>query len=324
MANIRDVAKAAGVGIGTVSRALNDSGYVESEKKARIRQIAEELGYRPNELARSFVQKRSGIVGVVLPDVSFPFYGTFVKYVEMELGNMGYRTMLCNTLGVQGRVAETLNLLDANALDGLIINADVTAEEIRRMHGKPVVSFERLMGDGIPVVSSDHERGGQIAANLFIESGCRNVLILGAVHATKVRADVRVRECRRILEAKGIRVTVAEISGSALTYRFMAEMAGQYMDIYNQTDGIFSDDIGAYCCLMQAEKRGIPVPDRLKVVGYDGNEITRMVMPKVTTIAQNVPALARTCVEVLRKRLEGETVLPYYSVPVSLQKGGTI
>ena len=126
MANIRDVARAAGVGIGTVSRALNDSGYVEAVKKEKIRRIAKELNYRPSELSRSFVQKKSGLVGIVLPDVAFPFYGAFLKYAELELNHIGYKTLVCNTLGVQKRVSDTLDLIEAGSLDGMIINTDVT------------------------------------------------------------------------------------------------------------------------------------------------------------------------------------------------------
>lgn len=323
MANIRDVAKAAGVGIGTVSRALNDSGYVDVGKKEKIKRIAKELNYKPSGLARSFVQKKSGLVGIVLPDVSFPFYGEFLKYAELELNNIGYKTLICNTLGVQKRVSDTLDLVEANNLDGIIINTDVTKEEIERMKRIPVVSFERVLAKEIPMVASDHIKGGQIAAKRLKDSGCKNVMILGARFATKVHAEKRIEECRKILEQSRIQVTVVEINGAFLSYPFIEEMISRYLDMYNRIDGIFTEDVEAYCCLMQAKKRGIHVPRDLKIVGYDGNEMTRMIDPQVTTIVQDVPLLARTCVEVLAKRIAKEKVDANYYIPVKLQQGGT-
>ena len=95
---------------------------MEAGKKEKIRRIAKELNYRPSELSRSFVQKKSGLVGIVLPDVAFPFYGAFLKYAELELNHIGYKTLVCNTLGVQKRVSDTLDLIEAGSLDGMIIN----------------------------------------------------------------------------------------------------------------------------------------------------------------------------------------------------------
>lgn len=94
MATVREIAEQAGVGVGTASRALKGSGYVSEGKKQRILAAAERLGYVPREAA---VRRQSGgTVGVVLPDVSLPFYGNYLKYVQLELENAGYRTMICN------------------------------------------------------------------------------------------------------------------------------------------------------------------------------------------------------------------------------------
>lgn len=323
MATIRDVAKSAGVGIGTVSRALSGNGYVDAEKKARIKQIAEELNYKPNYMARRMTKKKSGIVGVVLTDVATPFLGTFLRYTEMELGAIGYRTIIINTLGVQGRVSEALDLVDSGVLDGIIINADVTEEEISRLKKMPAVSLECQLGDEIPMVASDHIHGGEIAARTLWDNGCKNVLILGIKSVTPVYAACRLEVCKNILLEKGARVTVAESVGENFSYHFVEEMISKYLDIYNQIDGIFTEDVEAYCCVAQAAKRGIRVPRDLKIVGYDGNEITRMISPQVTTIRQNLPMLARISVDVLEKRIEGEETESRYLVPVQLEKGGT-
>ncbi len=323
MATIRDVAQEAGVGIGTVSRAINGTGYVAKEKRQKIMVAVEKLGYVPKERARKAEQARSKLIGIVLPDISLPFYGTFLKYAEIELHNQGYHVVPFDTIGIQGRVGDAISLARQNKLDGLIINSEISADEEKMLREIPVVSFERMLGAGIPIVSSEHKDGGRLAAELFLENRCMNVLIITARHGTGVYGDYRVSECERILEKHGVKVTIAEFNATFVSFRYAQEVVEQYMEIYNRVDGIFSDDVVAYCCLKEAKKRAIPIPRNLKIVGYDGNEITGMVTPNVTTIVQNVPLLARTSVEVLLKKMHGEKVESWYLIPVELKRGGT-
>lgn len=103
MASIREVAQEAGVGVGTVSRALNGSGYVSPETRKKIEKAAKKLKYTPNELARNLYHNKTGIVGVIVPDLEHPFFSSLVKHIEMELYEQGYKTMICNTVGISRR-----------------------------------------------------------------------------------------------------------------------------------------------------------------------------------------------------------------------------
>jgi len=95
MASIREVAQEAGVGVGTVSRALNGSGYVSPETRKKIEKAAKKLKYTPNELARNLYHNRTGIVGVIVPDLDHPFFSSLVKHIVMVLYGQGYKTMMC-------------------------------------------------------------------------------------------------------------------------------------------------------------------------------------------------------------------------------------
>lgn len=99
MASIRDVAIKAGVGIGTVSRALNGSGYISDETKQKIMQAVEELNYKPNELAQNLFRNKSGFIGIVVKNLSHPFMASLVKHVENNLYTNGYKCMLCEVGG---------------------------------------------------------------------------------------------------------------------------------------------------------------------------------------------------------------------------------
>lgn len=319
---VRDIAKEAGVSVGTASRALTGNGYTAPETKKLVLDVAEKLGYVP--VKRKHPKEDPKSIGVILPDITFPFYASFLKFVEVELSLRGYKTVICSALGVQNRVDTMLKLLENKELSGIIINTDVTKAEAGRMEKLPVVSFERVLGGKIPVVSSDHREGGRLAGRLLSESGCQDVLILTTRHANLVYGDYRVDECGSYLEKQGIKYTIAEYNASLLSYRYIREVVAQYMTMYSHCDGIFTDDVSAYCCLSEAQRRGIAVPDGLKLVGYDGNELIQIGTPQITTIVQDVPVLARSCVEILTKRIAGEEFPQESLIPVTLQMGGTI
>lgn len=322
MATIKDVAKAAGVGTGTVSRALSGKGYVAPEKKEHIIKIAEQLNYDPSVLLKK-KKTKSGLIGVVLPDSSQPFFGSFLWHVEKALEMYDYRTVIINVGGMPEKIPDAIDLVDQHMLDGLIINADVTKRDIERLRDIPAVSFECEMGEGIPLVASDHIKGGELAAKLLVRCGCKNVAILSIKASTPVYARHRITECQRFLKKRGVKVTLIEHEGAPVGIHVMEELINEYMNTHPDVDGIFTEDLEAYFCLVQAKKRGVLVPRDLKIVGYDGNEITRLVSPQVTTIAQNTKKLAEICVDVLNKRIEGLDTERRYLVPVKIRMGGT-
>ena len=325
MSTMREVAKLAGVGLGTVSRALSGNGYVTESKKRKIIEAAEQLHYRlPERFLQSSRQlQNTSVVGVIVPDVSMSFYGEYVKAVDIALSNAGYHMMLMNTLGVQGRVAEMLDLAESGLLNGILINADITQAELSRLEKLPSVSFERLLGKKIPCVASEHKSGGIMAGELLYKNRCMNVLIISGRHITGVYADCRVETCRQYLLDKGVNVRVAEVPMSNISVLSIEDVIHKYMELYPDVDGIFAGDIAAYCCLQNALALNIRVPDHLRIVGYDGDETLRLSHPRLTTIKQDIPLLAKTCADVMIRRMTGKSVYPEYFIPVKILKGGT-
>jgi len=322
VATIRDIAAAAGVSVGTASRALTGNGYTAEATKKLVLETADKLGYAP--VIRRQVKRNAKMVGVILPDISFPFYASFLKYVEVELERLGYGTMIRNTLGVQDRVGPVLDLADRGELAGIIVNGAVAKAEVARLEKLPAVSFEWLLSPKIPMVASNHHQGGKLAGELLVKAHCRNVLILTVHNSTRLFADYRIDACRIALEKAGARVTVVEVNSSVLSYRYLREVVVQYITLYPELDGIFADDITACCCVSELLKRGTRVPEDVKVLGYDGLELTQLTTPSITTIAQDAPAIAHACVEALMKRMGGEAVPAENLVPVAVQKGGTM
>lgn len=324
MANIREVAKHAGVGVGTVSRAINGSGYVAEETKKRILAIADELGYNPNELVRSLIHNRTGIVGIVVPDMENPFFSKLLKYIEIELYKNDYKTLICNTIGISNREQDFIDMLKQNVVDGIITSAHSLENEAYHGLNKPVVALERNLGPHIPRIHSDHKKGGRLAAKLLLEAGCRNVLQFGCSFRTDTPDNDRHTEFRRVMEEHGISVKTVEKSWSMAEYDYYRKVMAQYMDIYREVDGVFSTDIGGLYCLDMAAHRGIQVPGQLKIVGYDAIDVTRLFTPELTSIAQDIRGLARACVDTMMNLLAGKAVKMEQVLDVSVQRGETV
>lgn len=325
---LRDIARETGVGLGTVTRALNGTGSVSDEKRRIICECAEQMGYvqRPygKEKNQKQMVKKHGIVGVIIPDLSFPFYGTFLRYVEFELARCAYHTMVFNAIGGENKISDILELLEDGVLDGLIINADIAPNEVEKLKAYPVVSFERMLGRDIPLIASEHRKGGRMAARLLLAKRCSKVLIITARHQTPVYADIRIKECQERLQERGVAVIKAEFDGEMASFRQMEDVVEQYLEVHRDVDGVFADDLCAYYSLMYARRHEIHVPNNLKIIGYDGNEITQLVSPRITTIAQDFSALSKTAADLIVRRIRGEAVERKTLIPVRLEDGGTI
>lgn len=325
MANLRDVARRANVGIGTVSRALNGSGYVSEGTKRKIEQAVEELSYTPNELARNLFRNRTGIIGVVIPDLEHPFFAKFTKHVEMELYKQGYKTMVCNTIGISNREKQYIDMLDRNMVDGIITGAHSLSDEGYLRINKPIVSLDRNFGPTIPIIHSDHIMGGRLAAEIMLEAGCKRVVQLGGAFNVKTPSNDRHGEFERVMKKEGVKVTTVEMAWNMLNYEYHHQMMEQYIREYQDVDGVFTGDIGAVYYLNIALSKGIRVPEDVKIVGYDAMDITQMVTPCLTAVKQDVKALAWHCVNTIMDLIEGKKDIDYHQIlEVTLQRGGTV
>ena len=220
MPTIKDVAEKAGVGIATVSRAMNGTGYVSARSREKIEKAIRELHYIPNERARNLSRKQTGIIGVLIPDFQTPFYASFLRQVEMELYNHGYRTMVCNTVKHSDREAAYVEMLDRNMLDGLITCAWSAEAEVYRHMDKPIVSMDHNLGEGIPLIHSDHKTGGRIAAEHLLEKGCKRVLQLGDYFPVYTPSNDRYREFHRIMDEAGVEVRQLDLEWTRLDYEY--------------------------------------------------------------------------------------------------------
>src|SRR5690625_4386128 len=178
MANIRDVAKQAGLSVATVSRYLNKKGYVSQASKDAIERAIKELNYKPSLVARSLSTKQTKYIGLIVPDIMNPFFPELARAVEDVALTYGYTVVLCNSDDNAEKEIHYTETLKQKYIAGFI----VTTSQLDASHYTelelPVVALDRKIHESIPTVSSNNKDGAYIGTKHLIEQGCERILCL--------------------------------------------------------------------------------------------------------------------------------------------------
>lgn len=321
MASMKDVAQKAGVGVGTVSRVINDSGYVAADTRKKIEDAIEALEYTPNELARNLFRNKSGIIGVLIPDLDHPFFSAYAREIEVALYKRGYKTMICNTVGSSNRERDYLNMLDRNMVDGIITGAHTLHKDEYKNRKHTIVALDQELGPDIPMIGSDHKYGGRLAAEIMIKNNCKRVVHITGV-APNVAANDRHTIFESVLKEHGIEVLDLVMEWNKFDHQSYWEAAREAIEKYPDADGVFAADQPALYYMHLAMEQGRRVPEDLKVVTYDGMDVARVCYPEVTSICQNVKYLAENSARSVIKLIDGKERVPHRQIlSVELRQG---
>lgn len=324
MSSIRDVARRANVGTTTVSRVLNGNGYVSEETRKKIEAAMEELDYTPNELARNLFHKKTGIIAVIVPDASHPFFAAFVRKVESLLYGIGYKMMLCNTVESQNNEKEYLDMLNRHIVDGIITGCHTLEIEEYGLIKKPIVALDRVLGEDIPVVGSDHKKGGELAAECLIRKGCRNVIQFVGNMALDSPHQERHKAFAKMMQKHGVKVYSYELEWNKFDSAYFQKVAHHMFELHPEVDGMFGVDLLAVGYLKEALMNGKRVPEDIKIVSYDGTYITRLVTPSLSSVVQSVDQLAEQSVKLIVRMIEGKKYKnKIVTIDVELREEGT-
>lgn len=260
---------------------------------------------------------------MIVPDLDHPFFSCLVKNIEMELYRQGYKTMVCNAVGVSDREREYLDMLERNIVDGIITGSHCLDGEEYLRHEKPIVSIDRDFGPKIPIVGSDHAAGGKMAAELMIRDGRKNVIQIAGV-SPHILANERHTAFQRTLEEHGVNVETVSMDWNVFGWEAFCEAASRLLDEFPDADGIFSGDLGVVACMNTAGKRGMRIPEDISLVGFDATSVTQMVYPHVTAVRQNTSLLAEVSVSTLLDQIEQRRdILHRQILNVEICYGGT-
>ena len=306
MSTIGDVAKRAGVSTMTVSRVINNSGYINAKTRERVEQAIAELGYIPNALARSLRFKRTKTLALILTDITNPFFTTLARGVEDTASELGFTVMFCNTDEAQADEAEYLNLLVQKQVDGvLLVPVHSSLDSItflRNQHVPFVVLDRRIPTMQVDTVRCDSEQGAhQIVAHL-LALGHQRIAFLSGPPQVTTAAD-RLAGYRRALLDAGLANMAAEYFGAfndVSGYR----MTREALTAPVQPTALFATNslmaIGALRALREA---GLRVPQDISVVAFDDLPAALTFDPFLTVVVQPAYEMGRQATLLLLERL---------------------
>lgn len=320
---LEDVAAAAGVSKTTVSRVLNNRGYLSQTTIKKVHQAMAELHYRPNVIARQLYQQRTNLVGLVFPTVDNPFFAQLEAQLDRELYRRGYRVLMGNSQNNPQREEAYLRQLLNGQVDGLIVGAHNEGIEQYRDTTLPIVSIERWVSKDIPVVAADNYAGGILATERLLAAGCQHIIHTNYPHDLPSPNLERRRAYEELMRKYHRPAVTYEVNFDSSVEEKLV-IFNQLFDKHPEVDGIFADnDTNASLIMRVARERGRQIPCDLRVVGFDGANMTRTLLPELTTIQQPIDQMASTAVELLQKRITGKKTVGTVQLPVKLIAGTT-
>lgn len=299
MANMRDVAKKAGVGIATVSRYINGDGYVSDAVREKIQKAIDELNYKPNALARALFTKSSKMIGLIIPNIVNPFYPEFAIGIENRAREKGYNIVLCNTDYNTKNEKNIIEMLQQHRVDGIIAASPMCIDEYKACE-IPLVSVERRISEDIIFLSSDNYRGGMLVADYIIESGLKRVLqIKGPEHLMTAAERSKGFETR--LDEAGVRYTTVEgIFGEDIAG--ISDKLKDYEIVF-----VWNDDL-AISLMSECYKTGLRIPEDIQVIGFDNIYYSSKTSPPLSTVSLSIEEMGEMAVDLLIRQIDNEAL----------------
>lgn len=327
-AKLQDVAALAGVSVTTVSRVINQKGYLSQKTIEKVHAAMKELNYYPNSLARSLQGKSTKLVGLIFPNIDTIFYAELVNNLEQILFAKGYKTIICNSERDATKEADYLNMLQSNQVEGVIAGAhNLNYADYERITA-PVISFDRYIGENIPIVSSDNYQGGRLATETLLKSHSAKPWMITGANDPNSPTYLRYQAFMDVTKERGLEGHVTKIPKDFSQIRKQLKIKALLTE--ERPDAIFcSDDLTALLVMNTAEELGLSIPDDLRIVGYDGTNFIQTYVPQLTTIAQPIRDLAELLVDVLLQQIDHSLEVKKnadnrYILPIKLIPGQTV
>ena len=317
---IKDVAKKAGVGVGTVSRVLNGGKSVNEETKERVLQAIEELKFVPNQMASKLRKDESGIIALLVPVIDHPFFSKLAYFVEDEADKFGYSILLVSSQRKIAKESKILERIRRREVDGAVFVTHYkhSKEELK---GCPVVSIDRPLGEGIPYVTSDNYDATKNAIKYLIEKGCKKIGYVGS--KPSVESEVLKREEAYLDVMKEYGMT-PRIKNDVIFHGDEINVVNDFLDSYPEVDGVFAAGYTMAQVLCDtALNRGIKVPDEMQIVAYDGAFGQSSNNRLLTYVEQPVEEIARKVVRLLIETIEEREVPTRTMLKTTLKIGLT-
>lgn len=322
---IKDVAKLAGVSISTVSRVINSSKPVSPEVKKKVLEVIEEIGYKPNEIARTLVTKKSFLIGVIVTNLSNSFVTEMVRGIE-EIGKMyNYDILLCSTYGDKEAEYKYMQLLNRKQVEGIILISEVLNEGVKRQIKQYDIPFVFLSRDSYEseysTVSIDNYDASYEMTNYLISLGHRNIAYVTNEKETKSMEKFRLEGYKKaISENENMKELVFYSEGKKVEQGY--EVARDVLNCDEKITAVFcSRDELAIGVINYFYDNGVNVPENISVAGFGDIPMASIFRPKLTTIREPFYDIGAVAIRKIIKELKGEkTNEEHIILPFQIQK----
>ncbi len=317
---MKDVAREAGVALGTVSKVVNGIPVGE-EYRVRVEAAIEKLNYRISSYARGLRSNKTYVVAVMVPNLISPFFSRLVDCINRELSARNYRMLFYATDYDPQQEQEMVLLAEQQKVDGIICLS--YNPHLQVSPDVPLVSIDRYFGAEIPCVASDNYGGGRLAAEKLVQNGCKNLAFLRIgsrlTNEPNKRKDGFISAC----EAMDVPYTLKIIDDGTPYTAFFEFLEEHFHDGKLDFDGIFCvTDSMAHIIRRALLRMGLKVPEDVQIIGFDGVRNFGDLDYTCSTIVQPLESIAANCVDlVLSPRGENSPAL--ICLPVSYAYGGT-
>ena len=280
---IKDVAQKAGVGIGTVSRVLNDSPQISEETKKRVLSAIKELNYVPNVAGKRLSKNKSNVIAVLVPVINHPFFSKLIAELEIAADLRGYSLLVASSQHRIEKENEILRRVAQNEADGAIFvtHYQHNEEEFKNL---AVVSIDRHLGKDIPIVTSNNYEASKAAVEYLIQKGCQRIAYLGTKPSQASEVSLREKAYQDVMKEHHLEPLVIN---EDVTHGEESSVVNHLFERKEKFDG------------------HIKVPEDLQIVSYDG-EFQNGGASRITTLEQPLKKMAERCVELLIKLINGE------------------
>lgn len=291
MITIKDVAKLSGVSISTVSRVINDSKPVSPEVRKKVLSVIEETGYKPNDVARSLVTRRSYLIGVIINNLAQSYVADIVRGIE-EIGKMyDYDILLCSSYFSKEAQKKYLQLLDRKQAEGIFLVGSKFDDEVidlAKSLNKPCVYFTQKTQEDMEHISIDYFAAGQEATNFLIKQGLKKIAYISDFEDSTNSEKQKIDGYKKALKDNDIVIKSANIYvAGGRRYNHSYSIGPDVLKDIKKIDAILcSNDELAIGIMNYLLDNGINVPDDVSVMGFGNIKEGQFVRPQLTTVGE--------------------------------------
>ena len=294
----------------TVSRVINDSGYISPDTRARVKVAIAELGYMPNALARQLRSKRTKTLALVVTDISNPFFTTIARGVEDTAKALGYAVMFCNTYESEVEELEYVRVLIQRRVDGVLLvpaAGSVDSIQLLQEHGLPVVVLDRhVRVEQVDQVRSDSEAGAHALVRHMLGLGHRHIAVLTGPQVVSTSAD-RVEGYRRALAEAGLTPDDEQVHFGEYNEASGYEMTVRLLATLPIATAIFAtNNFIAFGAIRALREAGLTIPEDMSIAVFDDLPKGWILDPFLTAVAQPAYEIGKRAAEMMIERLTGD------------------